>query len=144
MKDTIDCRRHNRGYRPLLHGVPFERIERNEPEGADVSRTQLHWWRDAHRFGFQPAQRTYAPSVAGFQAGKIVFGPRRLQIVALRSAEIEKGLGHHGRNDMPASIMVPGAAVTIAIEASDRTGAAGRERMAENIEVGWFGMVGHG
>jgi len=66
---------------------------------------------------FFPPQGAQAPSIAGFQAGKVILGNGRTEIVALRSGEFEKFSGYFRTDDVGTEIFESGVAEAIAIEA---------------------------
>jgi hypothetical protein len=74
--------------------------------------------------GVFPAGNADAPFVAGLEAGETPFGTRRDEIVSIEHGKIEELLRDLDADGVLSNIFGAGAAVAIAVEASQRTAAA--------------------
>ena len=83
--------------------------------------------------GCFPARHADAPFVARFQTGKIIFGPRRDEIVAIKHRKIQEVAIDQNTNGMQPDIFRTGAAVAIAIEAGAWLATAAFEFVAQDI-----------
>jgi len=83
--------------------------------------------------GFQPAQRTKAPVIAGTQAFKIILWMRRDQIVALIKGKPKEILSHNGANGVRSKIFLAGVTTPIPEKACEGFHAARFEFRSEYI-----------
>src|SRR6056297_1827550 len=116
------------------------RTERVEIDGLKrflMRRVEDDGRRDSSVEGFFPAVHAQAPPVAGGEAGEVVHGPRRREVVAARLREGEKVGCHLSADDVGAVVVGAGPARAVAVESGHRVGAAGAEVVAENV-------AGHG
>ena len=63
-----------------------------------------------------PASNANAPFIAGFEAGKIKFGPRRHEIVSIEHGEIKKVLIELNANRVLANVFRTRATIAIAVK----------------------------
>jgi hypothetical protein len=99
-----------------VHCKAFEVNERAVVQSTFVSSAQDHAGRLARLECFLPTGCTEAPTVAGFQAAKAEFRPRRRKIVAAGSGKLEER-GRHDRADrVAADILLPSVAAAVAKE----------------------------
>src|ERR1700722_13894593 len=95
--------------------------------------------RQNHRTGvtrlecFCPASHADAPAVAGRQAGEIIFGARRDQVVAAHHQKVEKWLCDLAANRMQSAILRPRPAIAIAIKPRHGGSAAAFQFTTQNI-----------
>ena len=71
----------------------FQRFQIHEFQHGDVARLQHDWTSLAGFKRLCPATHTNTPAVTFGQAGKIILGSRRDEIIALQRQIFEKGLG---------------------------------------------------
>jgi hypothetical protein len=95
--------------------------------------------RQNHRTGvtrlecFCPASHADAPAVAGRQAGEIIFGARRDQVVAAHHQKVEKGLRDLAANRMQPAILRARPAITIAVKPRHGRSTAAFQFTTQNI-----------
>ena len=104
----------------LAGGVPQEGGERDELEGAFVGRGKNDRGRFTRLQCFEPPAGTEAPTVTGFESGKIEFGVRRNEVVAGGEIGREKSFRDLDANCMAAVIFRTGVAIPISKEAGER------------------------
>lgn len=114
----------------------LEQGERHDFEGARVGGGKGHWCRDPCEQRFLPTGGAHAPAVAGLQAGEIVVGHRRGEVVAGGAAEGEKLGGDLDAHGVAAVVVGAGVAMAVAEKAGERIERAGLERAAEDVERG--------
>ena len=100
----------------VLHRVGFQRFHVHEFQHGDVAGFQHHGTRVAGFERFRPAPHADAPAVAGRQAGEIVFGAWRDEVVALQRQKFQKRLGDLAADGVQPAIFRPGAAIAIAVK----------------------------
>ena len=117
-------------------GVLLEEGQWHDFEGAGVGGGEGHGRGDSGEKGFLPTRGAHAPTVAGLQAGEIVVGHRRGEVIARRKAEGEE-LGRHFDADGVAAVVF-GARVALAVakETCERLERARFERATEDVERG--------
>src|SRR5574340_619499 len=93
-----------------------------------------HWiCGDARLVGLPPCRGTHAPAITRLQAGKVVGGHRRDEIVTLPAREGEEFGGHLHADDVQPDVLGAGVAAAVAIEAGARPVRARDERAAEHV-----------
>lgn len=100
----------------IFDRVSFECIQLHELQHGDMARLQHHRTGLACFKRLGPAPHTNAPAIAGRQAGEIVFGARRDEVVALQCQIVEKGLGDLTTDGVQSAIFRAGATITIAVK----------------------------
>jgi len=123
-----------------------ERVERDARncEGFLRRRRQHDWRSHASLVSFVPSRCAQAPPVARNQPGEPPLRPRRRQVVACRFGKRQELRRDARRDEVPAVVLVAGAAVAVAIPAGDGVGRAFFERGAKDVEAsaGEGGLVG--
>ena len=94
----------------------FQRFQIHKLQHGDVAGFQHDGTGLAGFERLRPAPHANAPAVAGCQAGEIVFGARRDEVVALQRQIFEKGLGDVAADGVQPAVLRSGAAITIAIK----------------------------
>lgn len=114
-------------------GMSYQRLHRNEVQR--FLGTGLHHNGRCHTVieGLLPSQGTHAPLVSGLQTRKIILRPGCAEVIAARDAECKEFFGHDGAHHMTAPIVVVRAAEAIAVKSRHRVGAAGLQRLPENV-----------
>ncbi len=98
--------------------------------------SQHHLRSDSRVERFFPPRRTQTPTIPRIEPGKLVRIIGRRQIVAARTAEPQKVVGHHGANDVDSDVRCARVATSIAIKTGQRVHTAGLKRLAQNIFCG--------
>jgi hypothetical protein len=96
--------------------VGFQRIQIHEFQHRDVTRLQHNRTGLAGFKGLRPTPHADAPTVAGRQAGKIIFGAGRDEVVALLLQIIQKRLGDLAADRVQSTIFRSGATITITVK----------------------------
>ena len=105
--------------RSVIDRVGFQRFQIHEFQHGDMAGFQ-HDGTGVTGFGrLRPAPHADAPAVAGRQAGEIIFGARRDEVVALKRQKFKKGLGDLAADGVQPAILRSGAAIAIAIKPGD-------------------------
>jgi len=125
-----------------LAGVSLKDIEVHGLQHVLVGGRQDHGWRDSGLERLKPTIYTQAPTVAGFEARKVVGRDRSNQIIALRAREFEKLTGYPGAEQVAADIPRSGVAGAVAAKAGSGFQATKLQRLVQHIE-NFFGFVNH-
>jgi len=135
-----DCDKVNRQHSRYLllsgvevEGVLFEVCEIYKFEDGDVAGWEAYAGGHAGDEGFAPAGDAEAPFVAGFEAGEAEFRGRGGEVVAAEPGEGEECVGELDADGVEADVAGAGAAVAVAVEASQRTQAATLEGTAQDV-----------
>ena len=113
-----------------------EEFERDDTEGVFVGGFKDDGAGGTGLVDLEPAGGADAPAVAGFKAGEAVLGRGGAEVVAELFAGFEELRGDDGADGVHAAIVRAGVAAAVAVEAGDGVGAAGLERLAENVAGG--------
>jgi hypothetical protein len=113
--------------------VELKVFQRDKLERADVSGGEADLGSDPRFEGFRPTLDAEAPGIAGFETGKIVFGPWGGEIVATGAAEGEELGGHHGADGMKPGVVRAGVAETVTIKSSKGGGAAALQGITKDV-----------
>lgn len=108
--------------------------ERHDFEGAGVSGREGYGRGDPGEQRFLPTRGAYAPTVAGLQAGEIVVGHGRREVVAGGAAEGEELGGDLDTDRMATVVVGTGVAMAVAKKTGERIERAGLERATEDVE----------
>ena len=84
----------------------------------------------------EPVPRGHAPTVAGYEAGEVVLGHRRAQVVANAALVFEKLRGHHGADRVAPHVFGSRAAAAVSVEAGHRFGAARLQGTTQHVAIG--------
>ena len=101
-------------------GVLLQQFQRNDLKSPLVRRCEDDGGGDVLLEQFQPPRGTDAPTIAGFETRKIVFGARSGEIVADRNALLEEAVGDLDTNRVTSQILLAGVAVTVPKKSGDR------------------------
>jgi hypothetical protein len=115
--------------------VLLEQIERHDIERPLVRGGEDDESGDALFVRAQPGVGRHAPAVPGLEAGKVVLGRRRAQVIPDAPLILEKFSGHDGADRVTPQVTGAGTAAAVAVEAGERVGAARLERAAEHIAL---------
>src|SRR5207302_8355918 len=69
--------------------------------------------------GAQPVRGSHTPAISGHQAGKMVLGHRRREVVADTALVLEELGGHHRADGVAAKVLAPGGTAPVSVEASE-------------------------
>ena len=100
----------------LLHRMRFQRFQIHEFQHGDVAGFQHHGTRVTGFERLRPTPHADAPAVAGCQAGEIVFGARRDEVVTLQREKFQKLLRDLAADGVQPAIFRSGAAKAIAVK----------------------------
>jgi len=103
----------------VLHRVGFERFQVHEFQHREVAGFQHHGARVAGFERLRPTPHADAPAVAGRQAGEIVFGARRDEVVAAKRQKFQKRLRDLAADGVQPPIFRAGTAIAIAVKPGD-------------------------
>ena len=129
----IDLRVMKHALGTLLAGVSLEDLEVHGLQHGLVGGRQDHRWRDSGLECLKPTIYTQAPTVAGFEARKVVGRDRRDQIIALRAREFEKLTSYKGAEQVAAEIPRPSVAGAIAAKSGPGFQATKLQRLVQYI-----------
>jgi len=118
----------------LLLGVSLKDLEVHGLQHGLVGGRQDHKWRDSGLERPKPTIYTQAPTVAGFEAQKVVSRNRSDQIIALSAREFKKLPSYPGAEQVAAEIPRPGVAGAIATKAGPGFQATKLQRLVQHIE----------
>src|SRR5688572_2207610 len=142
MTSKTGCLTISRSGRAVVQGAHVRRyvdrmlgedVERHDLQGPLVARGQDHGSGRAVVVGLQPADGDDAPTVAGHEPGKAPLGPRGDEVVAHAALVLEEPGRHHGAHRVKAQVLGAAPAVTVAVVAGERLGAARLERLTEDV-----------
>ena len=118
----------------LLAGISLKDLEVHGLQHGLVGGRQDHRWSDSGLERLKPTIYTQAPTVAGFEARKVVGRNRSDQIIAPRSREFEKLTSYPGAEQVAAEIPRPGVAGAVAAKAGPGFQATKLQRLVQHIE----------
>src|SRR5581483_3524154 len=111
-----------------IERVLLERRKRHDGQRFLVRGGEHHRRRDAGLVGLAPRAGAYAPAIAWLEAGKVVHGNGRDEIVALPPRELQEIRRHLRADDVQPEVLRTGVATAVTIEPRQRTRRARRER----------------
>src|SRR5665213_318192 len=121
----LQCLRNDSILQQYLEGHDFE--------GALVGGFKDHRAGGAGALHLEPARSADAPAVSGAETGEAKMRHRRREVVAELRGHGEKLLRHNAADGVNTEVLRRGVATTVAEKSRNGIGAAGFERLAEDV-----------